>query len=255
MSVPNIQQSKGDLAGLPESLSDALARASLGEPPHWAGSLELCAATPRVAIIGTRKPSPTGLAVTEAIAGQLAAAGALVVSGSAVGTDMAAHRAALDRGRPTVAIIPCGLGRVPWPDWRRPFAAVGPGPLLLLLSPFPIRQILTRQTPVIRNRLIAALAHAVVVGEAGINSGTHHCVAAALGFGVPVFFLHTGEEEPRLAEFHRELQRRGATPFAPDDAWGPDFPSTVFRAATGREIQLRRDDAAQLRLFPESSAP
>ena len=54
-------------------------------------------AGPRVAIVGSRRPSPYGEAVAEQLASDLAAAGVVVISGLALGIDAAAHRGALER--------------------------------------------------------------------------------------------------------------------------------------------------------------
>src|SRR2546427_5820222 len=64
---------------------------------------------PRVAIVGSRRPSPYGEAVAEQLAADLARAGAIVVSGLALGCDAAAHRGALTAGGVTVAVMGTGI--------------------------------------------------------------------------------------------------------------------------------------------------
>src|SRR5690606_32943376 len=88
------------------SLAENLRRAATGPHRHWHGPLELATRTPRIAVVGTRQPSPETSAAMEALAGVLAQAGAIIVSGAARGTDMAAHRGALSHGAPTVACVP-----------------------------------------------------------------------------------------------------------------------------------------------------
>ena len=64
---------------------------------------------PRVAIVGSRRPSPYGEAVAEQLAADLARAGVIVVSGLALGCDAAAHRGALVGGGVTVAVMGTGV--------------------------------------------------------------------------------------------------------------------------------------------------
>src|SRR2546426_5279140 len=64
---------------------------------------------PRVAIVGSRRPSPYGEAVAEQLAADLARAGVIVVSGLALGCDAAAHRGALTAGGVTVAGMGTGI--------------------------------------------------------------------------------------------------------------------------------------------------
>src|SRR6266571_7043672 len=64
---------------------------------------------PRVAIVGSRRPSPYGEAVAEQLGTDLARAGVVVVSGLALGIDAAAHRGALNGGGITVAVMGTGV--------------------------------------------------------------------------------------------------------------------------------------------------
>ena len=64
---------------------------------------------PRVAIVGSRRPTPYGEAVAERLATDLAAAGAVVLSGLALGVDAAAHEGALGAGGCTVAVMGTGV--------------------------------------------------------------------------------------------------------------------------------------------------
>src|SRR3989442_11205235 len=67
---------------------------------------------PRVAIVGSRRPSPYGEAVAEQPAADLAPAGVIVVSGLALGCDAAAHRGALVGGGGTIPVMGPGGGIV-----------------------------------------------------------------------------------------------------------------------------------------------
>src|SRR5438105_13558649 len=66
-------------------------------------------AGPRVAIVGSRRPSPYGEAVAEQVGLGLARAGVVIISGLALGVDAAAHRGALNCGGVTVAVMGTGV--------------------------------------------------------------------------------------------------------------------------------------------------
>src|ERR1700733_3697760 len=75
-----------------------------------------------VAVVGTRRPTPYGMAVAERLSGDLAHAGLTVVSGMARGVDTAAHRGSLAAGGDTIAVLGCGVDVV-YPAENRKLAA------------------------------------------------------------------------------------------------------------------------------------
>jgi DNA processing protein len=125
---------------------------------------------PAVAIVGSRVATPYGLEAASRLAADLAAAGALVVSGMARGVDSASHRAALAAGGQTAAVLGSGVNVIYPPEHHElAEAIVGRGVLLSELAP---------GTPPIafhfpaRNRIISGLSLAVVVVEAAERSGS-----------------------------------------------------------------------------------
>jgi DNA processing protein len=135
-----------------------------------------------VAIVGTRAASGYGLATTSELAGELARAGMVVVSGLALGIDGAAHRAALAGGGRTVAVLPSPLDRVYPPRHRglaREIVRTGGA----LVTEVPIGAPVGRPDFARRNRIIAGLSEAVVVVEAPDRSGALLTAAAAFATG------------------------------------------------------------------------
>jgi DNA processing protein len=136
-------------------------------------------AGPRVAIVGSRRPSPYGEAVAEQLAADLARAAVIVVSGLALGIDAAAHRGALNAGGVTVAVMGTGVDIV-YPAAHSLLAGeilAGGG---ALVSQFPDGTVPRRQNFPARNWTMAALSDLVVVVEAGEGSGALITAEAAL---------------------------------------------------------------------------
>lgn len=136
-------------------------------------------AGPRVAIVGSRRPSPYGEAVAEQLAADLARAGVIVVSGLALGIDAAAHRGALNAGGVTIAVMGTGVDIV-YPAAHSRLAGdilAGGG---ALVSQFPDGTVPRRQNFPARNWTMAALSDLVLVVEAGEGSGALITAEAAL---------------------------------------------------------------------------
>ena len=146
-------------------------------PPCDPAAVPGLVASPVVAIVGARTASREGCAFAQRLAGVLAAHGVAVVSGLARGIDAAAHAGALERGGRTVAVLGCGVDR----DYPAATAALAAriAERGAVLSEYPPG---TPPAPFRfpeRNRIVAALADAVVVIEAAGRSGA--LITARLG--------------------------------------------------------------------------
>ncbi len=138
-----------------------------------------------LAVVGTRRPTPYGLAVAERLGGDLARAGTTIVSGMARGIDTAAHKAALAAGGDTVAVLGCGVDVI-YPAENRRLAAeiVEKG---LILSEFPMGSAAFPQNFPIRNRVISGLSAGVLVVEGAQYSGSAITAKLAMDQGREVF--------------------------------------------------------------------
>jgi DNA processing protein len=136
------------------------------------------------AIVGTRAATAYGEFVAADFAAGLALRDAAVVSGGAFGIDGAAHRAALAADGLTVAVLAGGID-VPYPSAHaamlRSIREQG-----LVISEYPPGERPARHRFLTRNRLVAALAGATVVVEAGARSGAANTAAWARALGRPV---------------------------------------------------------------------
>jgi DNA processing protein len=164
---------------------------------------------PRLAVVGTRNPTPHGEADARELAALLADAGAVVVSGLAYGIDGAAHDAALRAGGLTIGVAATGLD-VPYPRGHATlWARVRGRGLVLGENPFGTRP--SRSIFPIRNRIIAALASSVVIVEAAVRGGAMHTARAALDLGKDVFAIPGSRRNP-MAEGCNRLLADGAQP-------------------------------------------
>ncbi|HEX7597291.1 MAG TPA: DNA-processing protein DprA [Polyangia bacterium] len=160
---------------------------SLSNPPAALWARGRVPAGPSIAIVGARSASGVGCARARAMAAELAGKGYAIISGGAFGIDAAAHEGALSVGAPTFAVLGCGVDVV-YPDRHGPLFAriAAAGGLLSEYAPgTPPR---AGQFPA-RNRIIAALADAVIVVEAAFRSGA--LITARLGrsLGKPVLAI------------------------------------------------------------------
>lgn len=159
----------------------------LHQPPpalYCRGRLELLE-RPCVAVIGARNHTHYGADVARELADGLARAGVAVVSGFARGIDGIAHRAALAAGGDTIAVLGSGCD-VPYPP-EHDRLLVEIATRGLVVTEFPPGEPPFRSNFPRRNRLIAALAHGIVVVEAGPESGSLITVDHALDLGREVF--------------------------------------------------------------------
>ncbi len=140
-----------------------------------------------VAIVGTRKSSDYGQRVAGALAGDLAGAGATVVSGLAYGVDIAAHRGALAAGGRTLAVLGSGVDVVYPSRHGRTVQEILDRDLGAVLSELPLG---TEPAPPhfpTRNRIISGVSLATVVAEARETGGALLTAALALEQNRSVF--------------------------------------------------------------------
>ncbi len=162
-----------------------------------------------VGVVGSRRPSEYGLHAAKRLSYDLARAGAVIVSGMALGVDGAAHRAALYHGSFTVGVLGCGIDRVYPEENRNLFENVIRDGLLLTEYP-PGTAPLGRNFPV-RNRLISALSDAVLVIEGSELSGSLITAEDALKQGKKLYSV-PGSIFSRGSAGSNFLLKAGAVP-------------------------------------------
>ena len=153
---------------------------------------------PSIAIVGTRKPTAYGHEVTMKFADALARKGVIIVSGLALGVDAIAHRACLDAGGTTIAVLPNSVDTFyPRTNANLADAIIQKGGAVLseYEPPTPMRtfQLLAR------NRLVSGLSDAILITEAAERSGTLSTAAHALEQGKEVFVVPGNITSPMSA--------------------------------------------------------
>ncbi len=123
-----------------------------------------------IAIVGTRRPTPYGVAASERIGADLAQAGLTIISGMARGVDTAAHRAALSVNGSTMAVFGCGVDVLYPADNRGLYESIAQRGLLV--SEFPLGAPAYPQNFPIRNRIVSGLSLGVIVVEGAQHSGS-----------------------------------------------------------------------------------
>ncbi len=139
-----------------------------------------------LAVVGTRHATAQGRDNTDRIISQLQPLGLPIISGLAYGIDTAAHTAALDHGLPTVAVLGHGLDRI-YPAKNRPLAVRILENGGALVTEYLAGSTIQAGNFPARNRIVAALADAVVVMEASEKGGALITAAIAAGYHREVF--------------------------------------------------------------------
>ena len=185
---------------------------------------------PSVAIVGTRRPTSYGKEVTYKLASDLASRGIVIVSGLALGVDGIAHRASLDAGGITIAVLANGLDSI-YPSTHvslsRDILSKGGA----LISEYPPDTSARDFQFLERNRIVSGLADAVIITEAASRSGTLSTAAHALNQGKDIFVVPGNITSP-LSAGCNALIKQGAQPLTCiDDALSVVIPEGLASQA------------------------
>ena len=203
-----------------------------------------------IGIVGSRRPSIYGLRQTRRFATVLARAGVVIVSGLARGIDGESHRAALDEGGCTVAVLGSGLGRIYPPEHRSLAERIWSGDQGLVLTPFPYRSSPRSHNFPLRNGILSGLSRIVLVVEASEKSGSLITVDHALRQGKPVFAVPGRVDQPESRGCLRLIGDGAGLAVDPEDL------IVAFLAhGEGMPEGLRRDLAARLALIGRGEEP
>ena len=201
-----LERANVDLITIGDAAYPALLRRGEGAPAclHVRGELlpedELA-----IAVVGSRAITSYGRQVTQQLTSDLARQGLTIVSGLARGIDAVAHRAALDAGARTIAVLGCGVD-VAYPAEHRGLAAeiAAHG---ALVSEFPLGAKPDAPNFPMRNRVIAGMSLGTLVVEAGKTSGALITAACALEWNREVFAVPGNIYSPRCEGTNRLISK------------------------------------------------
>ncbi len=200
---------------------------------------------PRIAIVGTRAATPHGIADAREIGAFCARAGIVVISGLAIGIDAAAHEGALDAGGLTVGVVATGLDVVYPRRHERLYERVRRQGVILGELPYG-----TQPEPwrfPVRNRIIAALASAVVVVEATLTGGAARTARTANDYGRTVYALPGSRRNPAAAGCNALLREGAIALLDPADVLGTFAATTLEVGWTPAPPPRSPDERAVLR--------
>lgn len=186
-------------------------------------------ASPAVAIVGTRRATPSAREFAAHLARGAARAGVCVVSGLARGIDAAAHRGALEGGGATIAVLGTGVDRCYPAAHRALFAEILAAGLVV--SEYPPGAPPRREHFPARNRVLAGLAEAVVVVQAPVRSGALVTSAFAADQGAEVLAVPGDPLLPENAGSNQLLAAGARLALGVED---------VLSAVHGYEVPLER---------------
>lgn len=172
--------------------------------------LEALLGRPCVAIVGSRKVSPYGREVTTKLAYDLAARGIVIISGLALGVDSLAHKAALEAGGKTIAVLPSPLEKI-YPSAHTQLAAQIVASGGTLVSEYEAGSDIFTTNFIARNRLIAGLCKVLLITEAAEKSGSLHTARFALEQGRDVMAV-PGSIFSETSQGTNNLLKAGAAP-------------------------------------------
>ncbi len=186
-----------------------------------------------VAVVGSRRATPYGVAVATRIAGELARAGFVVVSGMARGVDEAAHRGAVAAGGFTVGVLGCGVDVAYPPESRALKAAVRARGAIL--SELPMGAPPDPHHFPARNRIISGMSLGVLVIEATAESGSLITARLALEQNREVFAV-PGNVGAATSVGTNRLIKAGATLVETADDLITELLSQLGESGSGKTV-------------------
>jgi DNA processing protein len=163
--------------------------------------------TLQIAIVGSRKPTHSGQQTATTFAQELSQENLTITSGMALGIDGCAHRGALTKNKPTIAVLGCGVNQIYPRSHKSLYQQIQQHGLIL--SEYPLHTKPVAENFPKRNRIISGLAKATIVIEATLRSGSLITARFANEQGRDVFAIPGSIYSPQSRGCHH-LIKQGA---------------------------------------------
>lgn len=188
---------------------------------------------------GARNVSDAGLEATRALALDTVQQGWQVISGAAPGVDTRAHRTALEARGLTTFVLPEGALKTSTRSELRPAINAAPNSALFV-SQFPPAMPWAARLAMMRNRTVIGLARALIVIEAGLESGgTWQAGLDAAKMGVPFYVAAFTKPAPSAAGNAALIERYGGIPIREEGGW--HVPHQEIAATSFRQLSFFGD--------------
>ncbi len=225
----------------------------LFNPPavlYYMGNIACLGASRTLTSVGTRNASEYSLRVCDRICGELASKNIMIISGFAVGIDIASHLAAAKRNFPTICVLGCGVDvAYPKPNVQYKEIILGSGGLFISEYP-PETSPLPKNFPG-RNRILAALGRVAAVFEASLKSGSLLTANLASEEGREIFVVPPADIFDSRYGGNIQLLAEGAVPlyrsgdildcFKVGNSIDMEIRDTLNTMFTGREAGIIRE--------------
>ena len=161
-----------------------------------------------LAVVGSRHLTSYGRKITEQFVTEIASSGITVVSGFMYGGDEAAHKATVRAGGKTIAVMPCGIDII-HPQYQEELYNEILEKNGLIISELEGKFSPVYWTYVKRNRIVAGLSKAILIVEAGLNSGSLLTAGYAKRYGRKIFAV-PGQITSEVSQGTAKLIKEGA---------------------------------------------
>ncbi len=223
----------------------------IADPPlilYYKGNIRCLSGARTITSVGTRHAGKYSVSAARRICSELAMDGVVIISGFAVGIDIASHLAAAEVGKPTACVLGCGID-VDYPrdnvEFRDRILASGG----VFVSEHPPGTSPSPGNFPRRNRILSALGRATLIFEASLRSGSLITARLALDQGKEIFVLPPGDIFSNSYAGNSALLRDGAIPLlSAEDVL--DF----FRMEADAEMRLDAFDIVSDDSLPYGSA-